>query len=279
MAPLPVSAQSEDPAVLIVTAHPDDEALFAGFVYRMAVERGARVELALVTDGVGGYRFSTLAEPIYGLKLSDPGVAREHLPAIRKRELMAGGAIVGIRDYHFLDQPDSGYTQDPDSILSEVWDGDFVADRLRHIMREGAFDLVLTHLPREGTHGHHKSASILAVRAAESLGSDRPAVVGAWIAGADDERMPTFRGLPNYADASTDQPEHRWVFDRRQGLGLGGRLNYKIIVNWLIAEHKSQGTMQQLMDRGDLELFWLYENNPDGALEKANAVFEWAEKP
>ena len=267
--------QDANPSILIVTAHPDDEALFAGTIYRAAVELGARVELALVTDGVGGYRFSTLAESIYGLELSDPAVARQYLPAIRKRELMAGGEIVGIRDYHFLDQPDSGYTQDPDSILSYVWRGDFVTEQLKLIMEQGDFDIVLTHLPRENTHGHHKSASILAIKASEMLTGRRPVVLGSWIASGNNEAMPTFDGLDGYPQTETDQRSHRWSFDRTTGLGLDGRLNYKIIVNWLIAEHKSQGTMQQLMDRGDYELFWLYKSNPSDGLDRANRFFDW----
>jgi LmbE family N-acetylglucosaminyl deacetylase len=276
--PRSISAQSTldgPPSVLVVTAHPDDEALFAGLVYRLAVELGARVELALVTDGAGGYRFSTLAEPLYGKKLTDPAVARQYLAGIRKRELMEGGHIVGIRDYHFLDQPDSGYTQDPDSILTDVWDGAFVLDRLASIMESGHFDYVLTHLPSASTHGHHKSASILAIRAAASVREHRPVVLGSWIASSGDENETMFAGLPGYDITRTTTQNHLWSFDRTQGIGLDGRLNYQIVVNWLIAEHKSQGTMQLIMNRGDYEQFWLYAENPDDAAVRADALFSW----
>jgi LmbE family N-acetylglucosaminyl deacetylase len=271
--------QSEDgarlvPSVLIVTAHPDDDALFGGLVYRLAMELGARVELAVVTDGAGGYRYSTLAEPVYGLKLTDPEVARKYLPGIRKREVLAGGKFVGIRDYHFLDQPDTGFTTDPDSILEQVWDGALVQQRLQQIMSEGDFAFVLTHLPMESTHGHHKSASILAVRAAAELGEDRPVVLAAWFANKGDTTERMFDGLPGYPDAGTTTAAAPWRFDRTRGLGLDGRLNYKIPVNWLISEHKSQGTMQQLVNLGDLELYWLYTTNPPDATERADALFD-----
>jgi len=262
------------PSVLIVTAHPDDDALFGGLVYRLAMELGARIELVVVTDGAGGYRYSTLAEPVYGLKLTDPEVARKYLPAIRKRELLAGGKFVGILDYHFLDQPDTGFTTDPDSILEQVWDGAFVQERLHQIMSEGEFAFVLTHLPMESAHGHHKSASILAVRAAAELGEDRPVVLAAWFANKGDATERMFEGLPGYPDAGTTTAAAQWRFDRTHGLGLDGRLNYKIPVNWLISEHKSQGTMQQLVNLGDLELYWLYNTNPPDAAERADALFD-----
>jgi hypothetical protein len=63
------------------------------------------------------------------------------------------------------------------------------------------------------------------------------------------------------------------VFDRTTGIGLDGRLNYKIIANWMIAEHKSQGTMQLLVNRGDVETFWIYRENPPNAHEMTIRLF------
>ena len=48
------------------------------------------VDLALITNGEGGYKYSTLAEDIYGLELTDEEVGRKYLPDIRKKELEAG---------------------------------------------------------------------------------------------------------------------------------------------------------------------------------------------
>ena len=83
-------APSEQLRVLLVTAHPDDDASFAGVVYQITQQLGGIVDLALVTDGSGGFRYSTLAEKVYGVELTDEAVARQYLPTIRKRELMAG---------------------------------------------------------------------------------------------------------------------------------------------------------------------------------------------
>ncbi len=59
-----------------------------------------------------------------------------------------------------------------------------------------------------------------------------------------------------------------------QPLSEDGRLDYQIIVNWLIAEHKSQGTMQLLVNRGDLERFWFFAANDSSKLERTRALFQ-----
>jgi hypothetical protein len=45
-------------------------------------------------------------------------------------------------------------------------------------------------------------------------------------------------------------------------------LNYQIVVNWLIAEHKSQGAMQLAMGKGQFEQFWDYVVNGNAGKEK-----------
>ena len=273
--PLVLVAQAPlaDTEVLIVTAHPDDEALFGGIVYRLTKELGAKVDLAVVTDGAGGYKYSVLAESIYGLKLTDPAVAREYLPGIRKRELMAGGKFIGLRNYYFFDQPDTGYTLFADSILTDVWDASAVKSWLVTTMDKGNYDFVLVHLPREGTHGHHKSASILGLRAARDTKS-RPVVLGAWISSKEAESPLSFSGLDKYPITKVTSEHPSFHFDRTRTFGYNDRLNYKIMINWLIAEHKTQGTMQLLMSAGDIEDFWLFVDNPADAHERASALFE-----
>ncbi len=233
--------------------------MFAATVWKAVREHGAQVDLALVTDGAGGYRFSTLAEPIYGVNLTDPAVARASLPAIRKKELMAGGAVVGIRNYFFLDQPDEGKILDVDSVFTELWDGGWVQRRLSSIIEKGKYDLILTFLPVPSTHAHHKGAAILALRALDSLpASIRPAIAGSMIGGG--EAVESFSGLDGYP-LTVVPAQAPVVLDREQPLGLDGRLNYQIVVNWLIAEHKSQGTMQTYMNAGSHERFWFYAIN------------------
>ncbi len=275
------TAQPEAPLrALIVTAHPDDEAMFAATIYRITHDLGGNVDLALVTDGSGGFRYATLAEPIYHLRLSDETVARKHLPAIRKRELMEGGALIGLRNYFFLDERDHQYTLDVDTVLTHVWDTDAIQHRLGKILGSESYDFIFTHLPIPGTHGHHKGATIMALEAVSKMAPDeRPVVLGSFISNKTDTTSLEFTELPGYplTRIRTDLPP--FTFDRTTPVDQGGRLDYKIIVNWLIAEHKSQGTMQLLMNRGDLENFWLFDLEVPNAEQRTRSLFERLHAP
>lgn len=281
VAPAQAPAVRSGPRILLVTAHPDDDAAFAASTYRITHHLGGVVELAVVTDGSGGFRYATLAEPIYGLELTNETVAREYLPAIRKRELMAGGAIVGIRDYFFLEQLDHGYTQNTDTVLAAVWDTAFVRRRLADIMRRGRYDYVIGLLPFPENHAHHKSATILALDAARGLdGGARPVVLGGFPCELTAGTPLAFDGLPGYPITRVAGGAPLARFDRRQPLGQDGRLNYHIVVNWVIAEHKSQGTMQLLMNRGDEECYWYFDLNGPGRRAATADLFErLAHKP
>ena len=112
---LALPAVSQDaPRALIVVAHPDDESCFAATVYEITHNLGGTVDQLVITNGEGGYRYSLLAETIYGVALTDEKTGRAALPEIRKRELLDAGRILGIANHYFLDQRDVRYTQDVD---------------------------------------------------------------------------------------------------------------------------------------------------------------------
>ena len=269
------SSPDPGPKVLIVTAHPDDDAMFAATVYRITHALEGAVDLALLTDGAGGYRFSVLAEEIYGLKLTDPEVARNYLPAIRKQELMAGGRIVGIRNYFFLDQPDQGKTENADSILTHVWDVEYVDARLDDILRRGSYDFVFTHLPIKPFHAHHKAATILALRAVERISqAERPVILGSFTTGGLVDVVNAFVELDGFPETRILKEHGPFVFDRGTRFGAENRLDYNIVVNWLIAEHKSQGTMQLFMGNSGVERFWVYAINGAEAVIRAAELME-----
>src|SRR3954462_6702739 len=68
-APAPAPAAPPGPNGLRGTAHPDGDALFGRAVYKTPHQLGGKVALSLVTNGEGGFPYSPLSEPIYGLKL------------------------------------------------------------------------------------------------------------------------------------------------------------------------------------------------------------------
>src|SRR4051794_33829972 len=91
---LPILGRAEAlTKILLVVAHPDDEYYFAATVYKMAVQRDAQVDELIITDGEGGFRYSTLAEPYYGKTLTVEAVGRKELPLIRKKEDINAGRI------------------------------------------------------------------------------------------------------------------------------------------------------------------------------------------
>lgn len=263
------------PRILLVTAHPDDDALFSGAVYKTTHALGGTVDLAVVTNGEGGYRFSTLAEPIYGLKLTDEAVGRAHLPSIRKRELMAGGAIVGIRNYFFLDQLDSAYSLDMAKIFAGEWDVEWVKKRLGEVLVKGRYDFVFVLMPTLATHAGHRASAILALEAVHTRpAAERPIVLGgtARVQGRPEEEP--FTSLENYPLTKIRPGAPIFEFDRTRKFGLDNRLDYNIIANWVIAEHKSQGTMQLLVNLATHERYLYFDLNPEAGLAKTQAFFD-----
>ncbi len=267
------------PNVLIVTAHPDDEVAFAVAVYKITHELHGNIDLALITNGEGGYKYSTLAESYYGIELTDEKVGRENLPRIRKQELMNAGKILGIRNYFFMDQLDRKYTTDERDPLDTAWDVGLVMVNLRRIMMNVKYDYVFCLLPIPETHGHHKAATMLALQTAEQLPTDhKPIVLGASESNKNDTAKTIFVQLKDYKETAINKNAPVFMLDRTTKFGYKNTLDYKIIVNWEIAEHKSQGTSQLGMNRGDFENFWYFNINDAAGIEKARALFEELKK-
>jgi LmbE family N-acetylglucosaminyl deacetylase len=262
-----------EPKILLVTAHPDDDALFAATVFKTTHLLNGKVDLALMTNGEGGYKYSTLGNFIYDRELDKEEVGREYLPGIRKRELMAGGKIVGLRNYFFFDQVDNEYSEDINNPM-QAWDIDWIKERFAKILAKGNYDFVFTMMPSEDTHAHHKASAILALQTIEQLPEDeRPTVLATDIVSSTEDST-NYSQLQGYPISQRMMGAEPMLFDRRQTFGHDDRLNYKIIGNWVIAEHKSQGTMQMYMGRGNVEQYWPYAINSTEGIAKAQAYFE-----
>ena len=263
------------PKVLLVTAHPDDDALFSATIFKTTRLLDGVVDLALLTNGEGGFTYSTLGNYIYGKELDQEEVGREWLPGIRKKELMAGGDIVGIRNYFFLDQPDFEYTEDV-SIPMERWNTDWARSKMAEIMKNGDYDFLFLMLPYETTHGHHKASAVIALQALKTLPkNERPIALEAFIRRGEGDEGVSFSQLEGYPETKV-MPGQVFEFDRNQTFGANDRMNYNIIGNWVIAEHKSQGTMQLLMqtDKGVIEQYWYVALNGEEGLQKTTRYFQ-----
>ncbi|WP_321475255.1 PIG-L family deacetylase [uncultured Paludibaculum sp.] len=242
------------PKVLLVFAHPDDESVVAATVYRLTHELGAIVDHVIITNGEGGYRYSKLAESLYGTSLSEEAVGRARLPEIRQKETRSAGKLLGVRKHFFLHQRDERFTLDSREALDRLWDTALVRNRLVALLEEERYQAVITLYPEPSTHGHHQAAAMLVLEAVAALpGAARPAVLGAVTSPAGPD------------------PRADFVLDRHTPLAQNHELDYSIIVNWVIAEHKSQGLLQRDCNRFDREVFHLLNKERQAA---AQAIFQ-----
>ena len=260
------------PKLLIVVAHPDDEYMFAATTYRLARELHWVADQVVITDGESGYRYASLAEAIYGKKLSGQSEGHANLSAVRKEELLRAAKILRIRKHFFLDQKDLGFSASAAEASAKNWDHPKILKFLLNLLARERYDVVFTLLPTNETHGHHRAATILALEAVAALGeNERPLVFGAE---ADPPHAGTqrFSGLPSVPLTSTiaDQPVIR--FDRNTSFGVNNALSYQIVVNWVIAEHKSQGLFQTDTGKDEFEKLWLFQVSGKDATPRSDEL-------
>ncbi|WP_373514788.1 PIG-L family deacetylase, partial [Persicitalea sp.] len=254
----------QSPKVLIVTAHPDDETSFSVTVFKITHDLKGTVDLALMTDAQGGFNGSELGSVYYGFSLTDSVIGRERLPTIRKQELMNAGQIMGIRNYFFFDQRDDLYTQDEKPYAGgTLWDIPYIEKRLDQILARENYDFIFVLVPHAGQHGHHKTASLMGLRAAQRYrGAKKPIVLGGGWTVKGSEARP-FEGLEGYPETKILKDAPLFTYDRSVKFGHRDLLTYKIVADWVIAEYKSQGDLQEnLMHRGDVETFRYFAINP-----------------
>jgi len=259
------------PKTLIVTAHPDDEYALAATAYRIARELGGVVDHVVITNGEGGYRYAFLAEAIYGVSMAREADGRANLPAIRRQETLNAGRVLGVRRHYFLEQTDSGFEGNCADARWHAWDCELICRRLADLLNGEDYDFVFMLLPSECSHGHHRATALLALETVASLPEERrPVVLGAEAARlADAPRL--FGGLPGATLTRTASGEPAIVFDRSAPFGQQSALNYHIVANWVIAEHKSQGLFQTDFGKHDAERFWAFALTPR-ALERSREL-------
>jgi LmbE family N-acetylglucosaminyl deacetylase len=267
----PREAARKPVRVLLVVAHPDDEYEVADTVYRISRELSGTVDQIIITDGEAGYHYSSLASPYYGIDLTNEAVGRARLPGIRREEACRAGKILGILRQWFLNEKDDRFTLDPGQFLHQSWHDERILRLLQQRLTKGHYDFVFVLLPSEQAHGEHKAASILALETGEQLPPGyRPIVLGAQAGGGDPANYATLSGYPL---AAADSPKPQFQFDRDTRFGYQKSLSYHIVVDWVIAEHKSQGLFQTRCGQDRLENFWLFSLNRGSALREAESLF------
>ncbi len=231
--------------VLLVIAHPDDEYYCAATLYRIARELNGTVDQIVVTDGGGGHRFAALAGHVYGLDLTEGGKDHARLPEIRREESLRASKLLGIRQTDFLGQPDPGYTQAVGDAY-RAWRVHQVKQHIEQRIGNHYYDAVIVLAPNPGEHGHHKAVAQITREVVEKM----PAPL----------RPLLFAVEPGHSSRSTSTAPV-FQFLRSNPVSGAESLTYGVVVNWLIAEYKSQGLFQLESGRHDCERFWLLDAN------------------
>lgn len=131
-------------SMLVVFAHPDDEAFATGGTLAKYASAGVRTTLVCATRGDVG-------------EISDPDLATpDTLPSVREQELLCSAETLGIEEVIFLGYRDSGMIGTPDNEHPDAfilaYEEEVIA-RLVGIMRRVKPQIVLTFEPNGG-YGH-----------------------------------------------------------------------------------------------------------------------------
>lgn len=143
------STLGNDPRLIFVHAHPDDEAVFTAGTSRFYADRGVRNILVTCTNGRLGVDDQWLAG-------SDPAHHTDWVREVRAGELVRAAKLVGIHRAIGLGYDDSGLTgwpqnSEPSSFVNA--DTDAVATTLAAIMDEERPTVAVTYDER-GYYGH-----------------------------------------------------------------------------------------------------------------------------
>ena len=257
--------------VLLVVAHPDDEYDMAGTVYRITSELRGVADEIIVTNGEAGYHYSSLAERYYGVALTDESTSQVRLAQIRVEESRRAAKVLGIREQWFLGEKNIPFTDSSDAPLHSTWHTKRILQTISQRIQEGEYDFVFVLLPEPKTHGEHKAAAILTLQAIASLPStNRPIVLGA---AAGNTMRREYNPVLGQSLTQTLTTEPEFYFDRDVHFGYEHSLSYQIVVDWVIAEHKSQGLFQTKCLQDRFENFWVFKTIVSSAVDKTAALF------
>jgi len=267
---------AQGPKVLVVTAHPDDETGFSVSLFKITHELKGIVDMAVMTDGGGGFADSQLGAMYYGLNLTDSLTARDHLPLIRKQEILDAAKIMGIRNIHFMEQPDDWYTTDPTPYISgKNWDIPTVQRRLDKILQDRTYDFIFTMLPHSGQHGHHKTAIIMALRAVQRMkGAQKPIIIAGSPITVNTKPM-DFTMLEGFPETKIKPNAPFFTLNRAFRFKENDKLSYKIVADWVISAYKSQGAIQEnAIHKADLEVYRYFDINDASCIKIVEKLFK-----
>ena len=129
-----------DLRLMCVAAHPDDEDGATLAMYRK--KYGYKTFAVLATRGEGGQ--NEIGPELY-----------EELAVLRTHETANASKITGA-ELHFLNLPEFGYSKSRDETYA-IWGREVALERMVRKIRELRPDVIITHHPPQGGHGHHQA--------------------------------------------------------------------------------------------------------------------------
>jgi LmbE family N-acetylglucosaminyl deacetylase len=231
--------------------------------------------MAVMTDGGGGFADSQLGAMYYRLNLTDSITARNHLPLIRKQEILDAAKIMGIRNIYFMEQPDDWYTTDPTPYISgKNWNIPFVESRMDNLLKEQGYDFVITMLPHAGQHGHHKTAVMMGLRAVQRFkGAKKPIIIAGSPMTLNSKPM-DFTELAGFPITRIKAGAPTFTLNRAFRFKENDKLSYKIVADWVISAYKSQGAIQEnAIHKTDLEHYRYFDINDASGINKVEKLF------
>jgi len=93
-------------------------------------------------------------------------------------------------------------------------------------------------------------------------------------ADASPSEKESYQTLSGYPVTAANTPEPQFHFDRDVHFGFNNSLSYEIVVDWVIAEHKSQGLFQTKCGQDRFENFWVFAISGGTATEQVAVLFQ-----
>src|SRR3954453_556564 len=135
--------------LLVVFPHPDDEAFGVSGTIATHVQNGTPVTYACLTLGEMGRNMG-----------NPPFTNRENLPKIRKEELKAAAAALGIQDLRMLGYRDK---------TIEFEDDEKLANAMLSLINDVNPSLIITFYPGYSVHPDHDATGSAVVRAVAKI--------------------------------------------------------------------------------------------------------------
>lgn len=198
--------------LLVVHAHPDDEASKGAATSARYVDQGAEVVLVTCTGGEAG----EVLNEAFGVLTPD------EMPSVRQQELAVAVEAIGFTRNHNLGERDSGWHEDLGAIPGEecFWHAPLSrpAGRLAAILRSERPHVVVTYPPDGGyPHPDHIRSHQVTMAAADLAADPGASVDGEpWevprIVGTTVFTEPRVRALHGaMVDAGLESPYERWL--------------------------------------------------------------------